>query len=636
MSDLTDWKQKLSVAHRKFKPIEKKVEKNLQYYRGIQPLPASYTEKVVDNMVFSNIRALLPKLNIRNPKIFVRAKKKPYQTDKGIFDTIGGSVAWEILLAWYYQELKIRREARKCLVDSFLGPFGIMQLGYTVETEKIKSDELLEVNELIKGDSPFVVRRSLKDFRCDPEGTDSSLDDCNWVAFRWVKSLDDLKASGKYSNLKTLRPNYTVKTDFESKTDTVQDVANDLWNRVEGWDIWDKKKHKIITIVEAHDKALNEEKWGLELEGFPCETLYFNENPDDLFPICDVEMYIPAQDVLNKIESLQMDYIKNIAQMIMVTRENSLNADQLLKLETGGNRTIVETSTNPVDAIVPLRTPSIAQDVYIVANIVRKNLLEAAGISEAEKMSGRNFETASEPNLINAGVQSVREDQRDIFEDFVKRNIRKLAQIVQQTMTETSLPLSNEQFALAQKHLPTKLDKIIGQENAQAIMPFLNLSKDDLQGEYDFSIELGSTQPINEQSRKQDAMALYQLLASNPYMKKREGTLKLLDAFNQMDADDLLKTDEQVGQEQAQQAQMAFQSQMAEPQLKTQTDLQKTDMKTKTTLMGEKMRGDVEMAKMGHEHASKMEHEGLKIKGNILAEALKQEKEKKNGDGDKD
>src|SRR4030067_1160351 len=37
--------------------------------------------------------------------------------------------------------------------DALLGVWGIMELGYSVETEIVKDEELLEVNELIKADS---------------------------------------------------------------------------------------------------------------------------------------------------------------------------------------------------------------------------------------------------------------------------------------------------------------------------------------------------------------------------------------------------------------------------------------------------------------------------------------------------
>ena len=61
---------------------------------------------------------------------------------------------------------------------------------------------------------------------------------------------------------------------------------------VEGWDIWDKESQKIMTMVEGHGSWLVEEDWPLKYENFPVETLYFNENPDELFPVSDVEIYI--------------------------------------------------------------------------------------------------------------------------------------------------------------------------------------------------------------------------------------------------------------------------------------------------------------------------------------------------------
>ena len=49
------------------------------------------------------------------------------------------------------------------------------------------------------------------DFRFDIEATDSLLNDANWIAFKWVKRLQDVKADKKYSNTKNLKSNYRIK-----------------------------------------------------------------------------------------------------------------------------------------------------------------------------------------------------------------------------------------------------------------------------------------------------------------------------------------------------------------------------------------------------------------------------------------
>lgn len=627
MKELDKYKNQLTVSCRKFDSKNKdKILNWREYYRGNQwEKSDGYTDLVVDNMIFSNIRALLPKLNLRNPKIFVRAKKKPYRTDNGIFDTLKGAIAWEYLLNYYYKELKIRRTARKCLVDAFLGYWGIVQIGYSVETEKIKNDTLIEVDELIKSDSPFVTRISPMNFRTDIEGTDSQLDDANWCAVKWVKSIEDIKNNSFFENTRGLKSNASIDTSFAGNTLTKEQETrgNELWERVEGWTLWDKKNKRLLSIVQEHDKFLHNSKWPLEYEGFPFETLYFNENPDELMPVADIDIYMPQQDELNRMLSLQLDHIRNLAQQKYISRTNVFSETEKMKLTYGGNGTIIESDGNPLDALVPVQRGSIAQDVYIVAQLVKKSLREAAGISEMEKLVGGAQESATESNILSMGIQSIREDQRDTFEDFVKRIIRKLAQVIQQTTGETEIALDDKGFEAARQYLPDKLEKITGADNKTTIYPFLTLSKDDIKGEYEFDIEIGSTQPINEEARKRDTLMLAQMLAGNRYIKERDGIMKLFEDFNRPDMEELVKPEEQVQQES--QAEMEFQLKLKEMETmpKQQTDMKKTEMKSQTALATTKMKGDVEIAKENIKHMSAVHTKDMDVKGGLLSEALK-------------
>jgi hypothetical protein len=633
LNELKDWKERLRVADRKFASIESQINRAWEYYKGNQWQNAviggidPYNEKPFENMVFANIRAIVPRLNFRNPKIFVTPKKKPYRDQKGYFDTLRASAFVELLLTYYYRELNIKREAKKCLIDALLGPIGIMQLGYTVETEKVKGDELLEVNELIKSDSPFCVRRSIKDFRSDPEGQDHLLNDARWVAFRWVKSLDDVKKDDRYSNISTLKPNYNVKTDYNSlKADTNRvepDIHAEMWGRVEGWDIWDKKEGRLMTIVKEHEKWLrNESKWPLDLEGFPCEILYMNENATDFYPIPDTWQYLSMQDELNRVASMQLSHIRRISQRRYIQRDNALTSEEQLKLTYGGDGTIVTTSMNPNDSIVPIQDAAISQDIYMVRQLLKKSIREMAGVSDTEALASTKFEQATEPALIEQSAKTIRGDQQQSFEDFIKRIVVKLSHIIQQTQREIALPLSDNQMRdnELQRFVQSKLEKIVTPEGTAILLPWLTMTKEEIQGDYEFDMEVGSTMPINEEIRKRDAVSLYQLMAENPYINGREGTKEVLEAFNKPDPEKYLKPEEEVAANAQQSAEQEVQMEIAKNAPKQQTDLAKTQMKvaasreaTFVKAMGDAAKNDTQLKTAGMSLiASKLKGNGAK------------------------
>jgi hypothetical protein len=402
-------KEWLRVSHNKFSDAEKNIEQWRDYYRGHQwrsETANRFHDVVTDNVVFSNIKTIMPAINLNNPKIFVRAKKRPYQTKEGVFDTIAGSVAFEILLNYYYRELMIKREVDRCLLDALSGYWGIMQIGYTLETEKVADDKLIEINELIKEDSVFAIRRSPLDFRADPEATDSYLSDARWVAFRWVKSLEDVKKNPRYSNTAGLKANFHVKTDFENKTNKpVEEIQSSdtasLWQRVEGWDLYDRKTRKLFTTVEEHGKFLQNDPWPTSLDGIdghPCETLFFNDNPDEQLPIGDISIYQGAQDQLNLIASMLVSHINRISARKYVAQENSFTPAEKDKIIYGPDGTIATTSANAENALVPVKDNPISFDINMVRQMIKREIIdEQAGIADFEKGIARKFETATEP-----------------------------------------------------------------------------------------------------------------------------------------------------------------------------------------------------------------------------------------------
>lgn len=609
------WENRINLAKKNQEGEEKNIHKWRKYYRGIQwPETADSDEqgadkfrhKAIDNIIFSNIRTILPSINFRNPRLFVSPKKKPFNTKDGLFDTIASSAILEAILNYYYKELEVKRQIDKCLLDALLGPWGVMQVGFTTRTEKIRKKpdkeggKISEIGELKKESSPFISRISPLDFLVDPEAKDHFLSDAAWIAFKWVKRLEDVKDNPDFKDTENLQSNYRVK---DPKTNSGVQIAGDSdkselsadWDRVEGWDIWDKRTKKIYVYVPGHIKLLQERDWPLETDGFPVEILFFNENPDSLFPISDVDIIRRGQDELNWIRSYQLEHIKNISQRKWAVKAGTIEQEEIEKLIYGPDGTIIETNGNPNDTIIPLRDSNISQDIYLVANDTKRAALETSGVSEFERGGARKFETAAEPVLIAQSTGIRRDERTGILESFIIHIMRKFSQILQQTMEPMSIPLAQETGEEIARFASSKLEKIAGTEDAALMIPWLNASKNDIKGEYEFSIEVGSTRPINQEIRKQDILTLTQVLMDSPYVNNLEGTRRILEAFEIRDIDKLLKTDEQVQAEQQAAMEAQTQSQIAIDQPKRDTDLQKTMIKSDTTLKTTAMKsaGDI-------------------------------------------
>ena len=382
-----EYQEMLSVSHDYFNKVEKdKLEEHLKFYRNNQWDTAEgtispYTQQVTDNIIFSNIRTIMPSINFNRPKIFVKAKKKPFMTENNeIFDTMSGAVLLEILLNWYYKELDTKRQTDKCIMDALIGFRGIMFNAYALETEAINDN-----NEIIKSESPYTIRIGPEDFRFDPSAKDAHLTDARWIAIKWVGTLEEARKI--YPNTQGLKANVVVDTQFDSKGKGATTARREerhegaeVWDRVEVWNIWDKQEEKVISVVEGHDKAIGNVEWPIDYDGgFPTEVLYFNENPSEPTPISDVEIYIDTQKELNRLRSLQLDHVRRISQRKYEVEKDTLNADQKQHLTHGGDGTIVE--VDRVGKIVPIPDATISQDIWIVARDLKASSREESGVS---------------------------------------------------------------------------------------------------------------------------------------------------------------------------------------------------------------------------------------------------------------
>lgn len=578
------------------------------YYRGDQwdAGDERFKDQPTDNVIFSNIKTLIPSINFKDPRIFVRAKKKPYPTklptgEEAIFDTNKASMIVELILNYYYRELEIKRQIDKSLLDCLIGPWGVIQIGYTMESEVVSDDKLIQTDELIKSETPFVKRVSPLDFLVDIEAKDSHLEDASWIAFRRVRRLQDIKDDPKFINTTNLEVNVVVDVDNKSGEVNVSDKLPDNkggdggeWGRVEYWELWDKRSKKIISIALNHDKPIEYRDWTLDYDGgFPVETLFFNENPDELYPVSDVEIYIDSQDELNILKALNLDHVKRVSQRRYVAKEDAFQEEELDKIIHGGDGAIAFTSSESAEtALVPLKDANIASDVYAVIQDHKRQIQEESGVAMIEKGASIKFETATEPSLIQQGINIRRDDRTAILEQFMKHIMRKVGKVLQQTLDkEQSFPLNQTELEEAGTLIPDKLESIVGPDGVAMGLQWINASKEDIQGEYEFSVQVGSSKPINQEIRKRDATQVFSALNGHPLVDQMELLKKTLEAFEVNDYEKLLRNPEEVAEEQEAQAQAQIEAEQAVDEPKRQTDLAKTEMKTasneKITLMKE-------------------------------------------------
>ena len=138
------------------------------------------------------------------------------------------------------------------------------------------------------------------------------------------------------------------------------------------------------------------------------------------------------------------------------------------------------------------QTP-LSPEIYNYSAIIEQDINTVSGVSEYARGSMPDIRrTATEASIIADAQNARAADKLAIIEIGIGHLARRVIQLMQQFMT-------GEQMAQVADR---------GGENL-----FVPFERDDIIGEYDFSVEGGSTQPMNETIRKQQAVSLMNAVA---------------------------------------------------------------------------------------------------------------------------
>jgi hypothetical protein len=116
-----------------------------------------------------------------------------------------------------------------------------------------------------------------------------------------------------------------------------------------------------------------------------------------------------------------------------------------------------------------------------------------SGISDYQRgQSPETRQTATEAAIISDSVNARSADKLAKVELFMADVARRIVQLEQQFQSQTQVA------------------RVVGPDQAIYWVPY---DREEIQGEYDFEVEAGSTQPMNETVRRQTATALMQAMA---------------------------------------------------------------------------------------------------------------------------
>ena len=217
--------------------------------------------------------------------------------------------------------------------------------------------------------------------------------------------------------------------------------------------------------------------------------------PDYFYPMGDLESIESLQLELDKTRSQMMNARKRYARKYLY-HERSFGPEgrEALESDQDGRLVPVVDENKPLsEIVVPMPQTPLSPEIYNMSEIVEADINTVSGVSEyARGQMPEIRRTATEASIIADAGNARAADKLAIIEIGISHIARRVLQLIQQFMT-------GEDMARVSARSGEDL--------------FVRYTRDDITGEYDFSVEGGSTQPINDTIRKQQAVSLMNAIA---------------------------------------------------------------------------------------------------------------------------
>ena len=470
----------------------------IDLYRGKHYKGVTEEDRLLVNIAFATINVVAPSVSISYPKITVNARK---------YEDSDKAVLTESIVNYWWKHYECQKEFKRAVRDFLICGHGWIKTGYRfVEEEKVVQanfdsyDELvsdapesnMESELIIKEDRPFIERISPFDIFVDPDAT--TMYDIKWIAQRVRRPLPDVKKDKRYNSVarNEAAPSHYSKYAQDGYAPRRSNDPNDSY--VEIWEWYDIDRNTMSVFCEGSDKFLINPTDIPFKFGHPFVMIRNYDVPEYFYPMGELEAIEPLQQELNATRTQMMNHRKRFSRKWLY-KESAFDADGRAALESDEDNVMVpviseESISNVVGPMPAVISPP---EFYNQSNLISSDIDRVSGVSEYMRGGLPEIRrTATEAGIIQDNANARASEKLAIVELSIAEIAKRLVILAQQYMTG--------QQAV----------RIAGQE-AEPL--WLEFDRDYIQGEFDFEVEGGSTQPVNESFRRQMAMQVVDAMA---------------------------------------------------------------------------------------------------------------------------
>jgi hypothetical protein len=494
----------------------------IDLYKGRQYDKNVAGDKLIVNLVFSTINVMAPSVAVNNPKFVVNARKP---------ESAPQAIVTEEILNYMWRTYRYQDEFRLAVNDWLIVGHGWVKCGYkfvkppeekptNVDSsssspednaadvgidDRDDVDGNVESEMYIYDDRPFLERISVFDMFVDPDARHPK--EMCWVAQRTWRPVQDVNVDDRYSP--TARKKVSAKTwsrwsnsegDKDARDDKPDKGAKQFCEIIEFYDI---KRRQVATFSLDAETSTEQSMFLIKPKpmpyamGHPFVMMRNYEIADHFYPMGDVCQIESLQLELNQTRSQMMNHRKRF-QRKWIYNQDAFDRDGVAALESDIDNTMIPVlADNLSEVIVPMPAVITPSEFYDQSSLITNDIDRVSGVSDYQRGSAQTSvkRTATEAAMIQDAANSRAQDRLSKIESVLAQLGERIIGLMQQYLT--------------------------GDQVARIVtMPgraWVNYDADYIQGEFDYEVAAGSTEPQNETFRRQSALQLVD--SSMPFLQ---------------------------------------------------------------------------------------------------------------------
>ncbi len=532
IANASKWLDKIKRSEKVRKPFKEDAERYMRYYQGDYSLRMNKKrnfEKMAVNFIYSHIEIITPAIFSGFP--FIRIRPKP-KANESLAEAEPRARNMELVINYWFKELAVDDELRDAFLDSFFG-HTCVELGWETEVEEREEQFTREDGEMgtktttvVIKDRPFITRRDPWTVYFDPDARRRK--DSRWIGIDDVMAYNDFLASPKFTEKakQKVKPQ-TYPVDMEEKEYGSRDSetrSEKEWVKVTH--IWDKDTRRIFSVTQGYKGFLNSdddqgEPWPYEIDyksdPFPFSILDAKRDRMTPYTWSEFRAYEAQMIEMNRIRSAIQIHTRRTLPKYIYT-EAFGDRHQAAKVVNARSDEAIK--VNNLDAFRPLEDAKIPADLYQFNTMSKEDMLNVSGLFEYQNQS--IADTATEASLIEGRSQVRKSARSHHWEQYVVEIAGKLGQLCQQNMSQ--------EIAV----------QIAGPNGTE----WLNVSKEEIQGEFYFDIEPGIMEYKNEALRKQQLLKFAEITNGDPNVNRRNLVGKIAKELDMVPEDVMVAQDQ--------------------------------------------------------------------------------------------